>query len=168
MPSEVRKKIFETMRDYSNLIEPLHRNWRVLEVGIDGDPKPAGNFEYFGQGNTFETLDFLERLKPTYVADIQDTKLDKEMFKLVICSQVLEHVYEPIKAIHEIFRITKKGGYAILDAPFEHPYHDGNGYGDYWRITPLCMKEIAKKAGFEMIFDKSTNLLTSILVGRPT
>lgn len=166
MPSKVRLRIFETMEEYEKLLKPKNKQWRVLEVGIDGDPKPGGNFKYFGDGNVYETLDHLKRLNPTYVQDIQETDLQPEMFDLIICSQTLEHVYNPIKAINEIFRLTKKGGYAILDAPFTYPYHPAQGYGDYWRMTPACMQMLAKDAGFELEADKSCDQLTSILVRR--
>jgi len=167
MASEVRRKVFETMEEYSKILNPKNKNWRVLEVGIDGDPKPGGNYKYFGDGNVYETLDYLKRVNPTYVQDIQKTVLSSEFFDLIICSQTLEHVYNPIKAIHEIFRLTKKGGHAILDAPFDYPYHPASGYGDYWRMTPECMQLVASKAGFELITKKSCGLLTSILVRRP-
>jgi len=167
MASEVRQRIFETMEEYAKILEPKGKHWRVLEVGIDGDPKPGGNFKYFGDGNVYETLDYLERLKPTYVQDIQKTILSSEFFDLIICSQTLEHVYEPVKAINEIFRILKKGGYAILDAPFTYPYHPAEGYNDYWRMTPALLRTAAAKAGFsEITCDLSNNLLTSILVRR--
>jgi SAM-dependent methyltransferase len=167
MPSAVRLRIFETMEEYVKILEPNNKGWRVLEIGIDGDPKPGGNFKYFGTGNVYETLDYLERLNPTYVQDIQKTNLEAEKFDLIICSQTLEHVYNPIKAINEIFRLTKKGGYAILDAPFTYPYHPASGYDDYWRMTPALLQTVATKAGFtEVIHDMSNNLLTSILVRR--
>jgi SAM-dependent methyltransferase len=163
--SEVRQKIFITMEEYRKILNPDDKKWRVLEVGIDGDSLPGGNYQYFGKGNVYETLDYLERLHPTYIQDIQETILSSEFFDLIICSQTLEHVYEPIKAIKEIFRILKKGGYAILDAPFTYPYHPASGYDDYWRMTPAILKTIATKVGFsEIVCDKSDNLLTSILV----
>lgn len=167
MPSQTRERVFETMEEYRKILNPDDKNWAVLEVGIDGDSFPGGNFQYFGKGNLYETLDFLVRLNPTYVEDIQQTSLQDEVFNLVICSQTLEHVYEPIKAIHEIYRITKNGGHAILDCPFEHPYHPTGDYGDYWRMTPSIMTKVARDAGFEVISNMSTNLLTSILVRRP-
>jgi SAM-dependent methyltransferase len=167
MPSETRLLIFDTMKKYAKILQPKDKHWRVLEVGIDGDPLPGGNYQYFGVGNVYETLDYLERLKPTYVQDIQKTTLSSEFFDLVICSQTLEHVFDPIKAIHEIFRITRKGGYAILDCPFTYPYHPASGYGDYWRMTVTCMIRIAEEAGFKIVENLSTNLLTTILVRRP-
>jgi SAM-dependent methyltransferase len=167
MASEVRQKVFESMEEYRKIILPDDKKWRVLEIGIDGDAAPGGNYHFFGVGNVYETLDYLERLKPTYVQDIQETTLSSEFFDLVICSQTLEHVFNPIKAINEIFRITKKGGYAILDCPFTYPYHPSHGYNDYWRMTPAALKESAAKAGFsEITCDKSDNLLSSILVRR--
>lgn len=167
MPSQTRERVFITMEEYRKILNPDDKKWRVLEVGIDGDSLPGGNFQYFGKGNVYETLDFLARLNPTYVQDIQETVLSDEFFDLVICSQTLEHVYEPIRAIKEIHRITIKGGYAILDCPFDHPYHPTGDYGDYWRMTPTILIKVAKDAGFEVISDMSTNLLTSILVRRP-
>ena len=165
--SEVREKVFKTMEEYRKALNPDDKKWRVLEVGIDGDSLPGGNYQYFGKGNIYETLDYLERLHPTYVQDIQQTVLSDEFFDLIICSQTLEHVYEPIKAIKEIFRILKKGGYAILDCPFTFPYHAVSDYNDYWRMTPAGLKTIAIKTGFsEITCDKSDNLLTSILVRR--
>lgn len=166
MPSEVRLKVFEAMEWYRHNLQPDNKKWRILEVGTDGDSFPGGNYGYFGKGNDYETLDYLERLHPTYVADIQDTKLEPELFDLVICSQTLEHVYEPIKAIREIYRITKKGGYAIIDSPFTFPYHPASGYDDYWRMTPACLKHFAQEIGFEVVADKSDDLLSSILVRR--
>jgi SAM-dependent methyltransferase len=165
--SEVREKVFKTMEEYRKILNPDNKKWRVLEVGIDGDSLPGGNYQYFGKGNIYETLDCLERLHPTYVQDIQETILSPEFFDLIICSQTLEHVYEPIKAIKEIFRILKKDGYAILDCPFTYPYHAVSDYDDYWRMTPAALRTIATKVGFsEITCDKSDNLLSSILVRR--
>lgn len=165
--SEVRQKVFEAMEEYRKIILPDDKKWRVLEIGIDGDSAPGGNYQFFGKGNIYETLDFLERLHPTYVQDIQETVLSSEFFDLVICSQTLEHVYNPFKAIGEVCRILKKGGYAILDCPFTFPYHAVSDYNDYWRMTPAGLKAIATNSGFsEITCDKSDNLLTSILVRR--
>ena len=40
-----------------------------------------------------------------------------EMFDLVICNQVLEHLKNYRKVIDDIIRVTRKGGYMIFGIP---------------------------------------------------
>jgi len=42
-----------------------------------------------------------------------------EYFDVVICTEVLEHVYEYEKVIHELFRVLKTAGYLIITFPNE-------------------------------------------------
>jgi len=168
MPSEIRKKIFKAMENYRKVLKPDNRGWKVLEIGIDGDPKPGGNYKYFGKGNYYKTLDILERVKPDIIADICDTKLPKEEWDLIILSQTLEHIFDFRAAIKECYRLLKLGGFLIIDCPFYYPYHgiEGKeGYGDYWRISHTAMKKLLNEVKFE--FKKVfllDNILTSTMV----
>lgn len=61
--------------------------------------------------------------------DIQDLcKYEDESFDIFICSHILEHVDDDIKAMRELFRITKKGGLGIAMVPilegFETTHED--------------------------------------------
>lgn len=165
--TENRKKVYESMEHYRQILFPDDRQWNVLEIGIDGDPKPSGNFNYFGRGNNFITMDFLERLYPDIVADITNNDLEGNYWDLVICSQDLEHIFEVQKAVDEIFRILKPGGYAILDCPWEFPYHGVGDYDDYWRISESGMRKMVQKAGFQIIECKGNGCLTTALVRKP-
>jgi len=162
--TEMRKTIIETMEHYRKKLYPDNKHWKVLEIGIDGDIKPGGNYQLFGIGNEYKTLDFLERLKPDYIADITDTKMPSNEWDLIICSQTLEHVFEIRKAIGEIYRMLKKGGYAIIDNPWEYPYHGLSDYGDYWRISEPAMRKLVSEAGFEIIECKQIKSLVTSLV----
>ncbi|CAD0008496.1 class I SAM-dependent methyltransferase [Flavobacterium salmonis] len=52
------------------------------------------------------------------IVDIQNMTLYPDgTWDLVICSHVLEHVKDDMKAVTEIYRVLKKGGVAILMAP---------------------------------------------------
>ena len=147
--SELREAVVERLGAYRKMLNPDNKGWRVLEVGIDGDEKPGGNYKLFGIGNEYKTLDFLPRLKPDYVADITDTKMLAGEWNLIICSQVLEHVFEYEKAIREIFRLLKTGGWAIIDIPFQFQYHGQPDYDDYWRMSHKALNKVLRNCGFE-------------------
>jgi predicted SAM-dependent methyltransferase len=50
--------------------------------------------------------------------DITDMKIyNNDSFDIIICSHVLEHIIEDIKAMKEIYRILKVGGFAIVMVP---------------------------------------------------
>lgn len=53
--------------------------------------------------------------------DIQQIPFEQNTFDVVLCNHVLEHVQDDIKAIHEIQRVLKPGGFAILQVPFFNP-----------------------------------------------
>jgi SAM-dependent methyltransferase len=49
--------------------------------------------------------------------DIMDIQYPDETFDIIFCNDVLEHVPEDRKAMSELYRVLKKGGWAILDVP---------------------------------------------------
>ena len=149
MASEIRKAIWEVMEKYRGILKPDNKNWKIMEVGINGDPKPGGNHKYFGKGNDYKTLDNLERVKPDIVADICDTKLPGNDWDLIILSQTLEHIFDFRPAIPECFRLLKPGGHLIVDCPWINPYHGLSAYDDYWRISHKAMEKLLSAAGFE-------------------
>lgn len=152
MASEIREVIFKSMERYQKLLNPINKGWKVLEVGIDGDPLPGGNFQYFGVGNDYKTLDILPRLHPNILADICDTKLPGDEWDLIILSQTLEHIFNWQDAVKESYRLLKKGGFLIVDCPFMCVYHGvqgTEGYEDYWRISHKALQRVLNEIGFE-------------------
>lgn len=53
--------------------------------------------------------------------DIHQMPFSDGNFDVVICNHVLEHVADDILAMKEIYRVLKKGGWAILQVPFFSP-----------------------------------------------
>lgn len=51
--------------------------------------------------------------------DIANTPFEKETFKLILCSHVLEHVNDDRKALKELLRILKPDGTALIIIPVE-------------------------------------------------
>jgi SAM-dependent methyltransferase len=85
-----------------------------------------------------------------YVSDILNIAVSSGSFDIVLCTEVLEHVPEPILAIREFARILRPGGKLLITAPLgsglhQEPYHFYGGYTPYWYSKFLA------EAGFEEV-----------------
>jgi SAM-dependent methyltransferase len=49
--------------------------------------------------------------------DVTDIKYGDNYFDVIFCSHVLEHVPDDVRAMRELFRVLKPGGWAILQVP---------------------------------------------------
>lgn len=97
-----------------------------------------------------------------YVVDAQDMKgIKANQFDTVFCSQVLEHIPEPQKALNEMNRVLKKDGKAIITVPFLGYLH--NEPHDFFRYTKHSLRFMSKKAGFEVLELKEVGGLFTFL-----
>lgn len=85
-----------------------------------------------------------------FVCDAQSIPVPDGSFDAIICTEVLEHVPEPIAVVREFGRIVAPGGRLILTAPLgsgihQEPYHFYGGY------TPFWYERFLNEAGFEAI-----------------
>ena len=79
------------------------------------------------------------------VCDIAAIPEPDESFDAILCSEVLEHVPDPIKVIDEFARLLKPGGKLILTAPFASlvhfaPFHYCSGFSRYWYEHHLTLR----------------------------
>ncbi len=87
-----------------------------------------------GQGLQSETWD---TSGIDIVSDITAIPEPDGSFDAILCSEVLEHIPEPTRALDEFARLLKPGGILILTAPFASlvhmaPYHYVTGFSRYW------------------------------------
>lgn len=68
-------------------------------------------------------------------------------FDVVVCTQVLEHVPNPLLAMHEFRRVLREGGALIATVPFVWEEHEAPH--DYYRYTRYGIEHLAHEAGFE-------------------
>lgn len=64
--------------------------------------------------------EFVERSVPGVkfsVGDIYSTGYPNDFFDIVLCTEVLEHLLYPIKAMNEILRITQNSGKILITVP---------------------------------------------------
>jgi len=84
----------------------------------------------------YKVLDKVEDYNPDIVGDIQSLPLEDNSVDAFICSAILEHVEEPQKAVKEMYRALKPGGYCFIYIPFLYYYHPMKGYyKDFYRFT---------------------------------
>lgn len=110
---------------------------RVLDVGAG-----HGQYRTLFAHCDYRTHDFAQErntqyTKLDYESDITAIPAPDESFDVILCTEVLEHVPEPIVALHEMVRLAKPGGRLLLTAPLgswlhQEPYHFYGGYTPYW------------------------------------
>ncbi|MGH9855729.1 MAG: methyltransferase domain-containing protein [Blastocatellia bacterium] len=125
--------------------------------------------EYAGR---YITADFL-REDVDMTLDISDmTPVKPGEFDIVVACDVLEHVGADVRAMREIFRVLRIGGYAILTVPqkdnLEETFEDNTivdpverervfGQWDHLRIYGNNFPEILESVGFKVITVRETD-----------
>lgn len=85
---------------------------------------------------SYKILDKVADYKPDIVGDIHELPFEDDSQEALICIAVLEHVEDPAKAVREMYRALKPGGYCFIYVPFLYYYHAHEGYyKDFWRFT---------------------------------
>lgn len=87
------------------------------------------------QGYCVETLDISSEFEPTYVGDLckRNEHIPSAIYDAIFCTEVLEHVNQPFKAIAEIYRLLKPGGLLVASSPFNFRIH--GPLPDNWRFS---------------------------------
>lgn len=109
--------------------------------------------------------------------DIHQIPFEENTFDAVLCNHVLEHVQDDIKAMSEIRRVLKPGGWAIMQIPFFSPipevtFEDPTitdprerekifGQDDHVRLFGKDYSKRIARAGLTAIEDQFVNRLTT-------
>jgi SAM-dependent methyltransferase len=141
-------------RNIAAVAESVHGR-RILELG-SGRPE-VGRDGYsmralFDSSNEFIQSDVVAGYGYV-VVDATTMEFDGE-FDLILCSSVLEHVYDCREAVARIHRALKPGGKAIISVPLLFPYHDAPD--DFWRFTEYGVRRML--AGFSAVEIKHRGL----------
>jgi SAM-dependent methyltransferase len=92
---------------------------------------------YDGKGDTGLQTGSWDFSQIDIVSDILDIPEPDASFDAVLCTEVLEHLPDPIRALDEMARLLRPGGVFIITAPFwslTHfaPYHYATGFNRYF------------------------------------
>ncbi len=108
---------------------------RVLDIGSGGS-----SYDRYFPNRVSVDIDPLR--KPDIVADAHNLPFKDGEFEFVLCTEVLEHLKDPKRAISEMNRVLNRGGMLVLTTRFVYPVHDAPN--DYWRFTKYGLRELFK------------------------
>lgn len=115
---------------------------RVLDVGAGsvveknrraGQHALADKYAQLVQQRGYFGTDIEPGINVLFTADAHHLPIADNSLDGVIMVSVLEHLYDPIRAVDQISRALKPGGVYFSYAPFYHPYHASPH--DYFRFT---------------------------------
>jgi SAM-dependent methyltransferase len=86
------------------------------------------------------------------ICPVTNLKFHDEQFDTILCTQVLEHVFEHDKMMSEIYRVLKPGGHIILTVPFVWELHE-EPY-DFFRYTKHALKELFERTRLKIDYIK--------------
>jgi SAM-dependent methyltransferase len=92
-------------------------------------------------------LDIQRGIGVQVIGDAQALGICDASFDVVLCTEVLEHLPEPQRAIDEIYRVLVPGGQLLLTTRFLFPIHDAPH--DYFRFTKYGLRHLLRR--FEII-----------------
>ncbi|MDD4319309.1 MAG: methyltransferase domain-containing protein [Candidatus Peribacteraceae bacterium] len=116
---------------------------KTLDIG-------CGNAQYGFLFPNRTTLDVAPRpnVQVDIVADAHDLSMIADAsFDVVLCTEVLEHLHTPERAIAEMRRVLRPGGLLLLSTRFIFPLHDVPH--DYYRFTKYGLRHLL--GSFEII-----------------
>ncbi|MDP4286254.1 MAG: class I SAM-dependent methyltransferase [Bacteroidota bacterium] len=121
---------------YKKEISGLDTESRVLHFA----PEPVFYSIFKNKSFRYQTTDYILEDVDLPKQDVQNLSIADDMYDRILSNHVIEHVQDDIKALSEMYRITKKGGKVIITVPgnfkrartvyFENLKNNGH-YRDY-------------------------------------
>jgi SAM-dependent methyltransferase len=120
---------------------------RILDVGCGAQPY----YPLFADiARSYDGNDVEPGPGVKYVSPVEALPVPDETYDVVLCTQVLEHVRHPDRALREMTRVLVPGGHLFLTTHGVYPFHPHPF--DYWRWTQQGLEAIFQDAkGLEVV-----------------
>jgi SAM-dependent methyltransferase len=116
---------------------------RVLDVGCGVKPY----YPFFSAASEYIGVDVQENPNADITGSVEELPVDDASFDIVLCTQVLEHVDDPARAVRELHRVTAPGGRVLASTHGVMLYHPNPQ--DLWRWTHTGLERLFRENGFE-------------------
>ena len=124
---------------YLKTIASNYDNLDILEIGSGDTTINQSAQHIFSNVNSFIQTDINQSYGHRYLDITSDIQLEKK-FDLVLCCNVLEHIFDTKSAVQNLNYLLKEKGHLLVSVPFIYPLHDEPG--DFWRFTEHALREL--------------------------
>lgn len=118
-------------------------NKSVLDIGSSvGSFKKSKKFDENNLKNAkkYITIDINPDSGADIIADAHVLPFKDSSFDIILANNVIEHFYDPQKAVKEMKRVLKMGGQIYFTVPFLYPVHEAPH--DYARFTKFGLQKL--------------------------
>jgi SAM-dependent methyltransferase len=143
----------------SSLVPIIGRAEKVLDVGCGSAPYRS----LFSNVSCYIGIDLNPQKRPNIVASAELLPIRSRSFNVVISTQVLMYLNEPLNFLKEASRVLDQGGFLLISAHGIWYERHAPGFKDLWRWTLDGLFLLLQKASFEIVAYDSMNPYTSIL-----
>ena len=135
-------------KNITPMINEIGEGRIVLDIGCsDKWPKQCllSSCTYVGL-DYYETAQNWYGTKPDVYGDALCLPMKPSCFDVVLLLDVLEHIKDTDRLLHQIRTVLKPNGLMIVSIPFMYPLHDEPR--DFIRLTVYGVEELASRNGF--------------------
>lgn len=75
-------------------------------------------------------------------------------FDVVFNHTTLEHIFDVGKAFQNLCSMARDA--VIIVVPFSQVQHESESFGDYWRFTPTCIRELFRMNGMQVVYESES------------
>jgi SAM-dependent methyltransferase len=138
----VRAPLARWLREEAELAREREPKPRLLDVGCGIKP-----YEPFFAGAVAEYIG-VDVANPSAELEgtVEEIPVPDGSFELVLCTQTLEHVDDPGRAVRELRRVVAPGGRVLASTHGVQVYHPNPA--DYWRWTHAGLERLFRENAF--------------------
>ncbi len=160
---------FRLARLWSNrqlrFIAPYCRGAVVnVSAGDDIDKEGATYASYFLHAESYTLTNYAPGAFRGFQGRSDEVLLDltqevpeklRGTFDVVFNHTTLEHIFPIREAFAHLCSLSRD--LVIVVVPFCQEQHENDGYRDYWRFTPTCLRTLFAAEGFSVVYEAANN-----------
>lgn len=153
--------ILDTIRQSlrGKTINRILMNQRLSDFTIDGEILDLGSgsvrssylsYLHVDTGSRITSVDISHDRRPDIIANLEhELPIESSSYDVILCVNLLEHIYHHQQLLRESFRIVRPGGVFLGYVPFLVKYH-ADPY-DYFRYTQQGLRRLLEDTGFHEV-----------------